>query len=154
MFRDCKDTLNEPIRRTNNPFAESGTNNIQAFMFDKIYHHSPSTGFHRFPPVLLLGYFLVSTGFHRFYFLCFHRFPQVSTGFTFRLFCCFSWGAFAQFNWKTSVVMGWCQGICSRPLPQEECTLQWILSCIYYCIYWHWMFAGPPWRSRRSTGRL
>ena len=26
----------------------------QAFSFDKIYHHSPSTGFHRFPPVLLL----------------------------------------------------------------------------------------------------
>ena len=29
MFRDCKDTLNEPIRRTNNPFAESGTKNIR-----------------------------------------------------------------------------------------------------------------------------
>ena len=59
MFRDCEDTLNEPIRRTNNPFAESGTKSIEAFMFDKIYHHSPSTGFYRFPPVLLLGYFVV-----------------------------------------------------------------------------------------------
>ena len=40
-----------------------------------------STGFHRFPPVLLFVFSPVSTGFHRFYFLCFHRFPPVSTGF-------------------------------------------------------------------------
>ena len=42
-------------------------------MFDKIYHHSPSTGFHRFPPVSTGCTFCVSTGFH--------RFPPVSTGF-------------------------------------------------------------------------